>query len=91
MNIKWAIAGSISNELLAWDGLAQNNHGACFILLTIFWTLWKERNSRAFEDREDTFVNIKNKWLHSFDSILLGHNLHTFNDIREIVDTLIDM
>lgn len=73
--VNWVIAGSINNELWAWEGFALNNHVTRLIPLIIFWVMWKEKNNRAFEGIEDTFVNIKDRWLHYFDSTLLGHNL----------------
>lgn len=91
MGIQWVIAGSIKAELLAWEGLTFKNKCFRLIPLTIFWIVWKERNNRIFEGIERNFVNIKDKWLHLFGSIMLGHNLDSFDDFGLIVNILTEL
>lgn len=91
IDINWVMAGSVHDELLAWNDLNSSNHVNRLIPLAIFWIIWKERNNRDFEDNKDTFVNIKNRWLHCFGFILLGSSLLSFDDIGAIIDTFLDM
>lgn len=81
MCISWIMVGSISKELLAWEGLSPKSPVARLIPLTIFWILWRKMNNRAFEGREDSFINIKDRWMHYFGSIFLGHNSDTLDDL----------
>lgn len=85
------MAGSIHKELLAWESLLSYNKAACLIPLTIFWILWKERNNCVFEGIENTLLNVRDKWLHYFGSLFLGHNLLSIEDIGAVVNMLIDM
>lgn len=45
------------------------------ILLTIWWTVWKERNRRVFEgvDMDKGFDILKNRWVKTLEFLLLGH------------------
>lgn len=48
-------------------------------------------NVRVFERIEMDFVNIKNRWFHTFTSILLGHDILDWEDFGCVIDHLIDM
>lgn len=91
MGLNWVMAGFVSKELFAWEGLSPNSPVARLIPLSIFWIFWRERNNSAFEGTEDSFVNIKDRWLHYFCSIFLEHNLHTLDNLGATLDMLIDL
>lgn len=91
MGIQWVIAGSVKAELLAWESIAAKNKHYRLIPLTIFWVVWKERDNRIFEGLEENFANIKDKSLHLFGSIILGHNLNCLDDFGATVNILTDM
>lgn len=88
MNLSWVTAGFVKDELFAWEGLCKRKTNYKIIHLIIFWIIWKERNNRAFEGKKSDFVTIKNKWLHLFWSIVLGHNLDNIVDFASLVNTL---
>lgn len=71
--------------------VCKKNKNFRLILLTIVWVIWKKRNNRAFKGKEDIFGNIKDKWFHFFDSIVLEHNLVHFDDFGSISDMFIDL
>lgn len=85
------MAGLVINELITWEGLIGNSKSACLIPLSIFWVIWKERNKRAFDGQEESSMNLKNRWFHYFDSIMLGHSTYSLKDFWAIADMLIDM
>lgn len=91
MGIQWVIAGSVKAELLAWESIAAKNKHYRLIPLTIFWVVWKERDNRIFEGLEENFANIKDKSLHLFGSIILGHNLNCLDDFGATVNILTDL
>lgn len=60
MWVSWVMAGNVCKELWAWTGFCKKKH-LFFIPLTIFWIVWKERNTRVFEGIETDFVNINDR------------------------------
>lgn len=42
LGINWIIAGTVEDEIWAWEGLCKKRKFVKLILLTIFWVLWKE-------------------------------------------------
>lgn len=91
MGMRWVMAGNVKNELWAWAGICKKKKHLFFISLTIFWDVWKERNVRVFEEIETDFVNIKNRWFHTFGSTLLDHDILDWDDLGCVIDHLIDM
>lgn len=61
LGIKWLIAGSVREELWAWKGLCNKKKLVKLIPLTIFWVIWKERNSKAFDGIEGEMTRIKDR------------------------------
>lgn len=63
------------------------------ILVTIFWVVWKERNKRVFDGIDDVneFDLLKNKWFQNLGFLLLGHSLQSIEDLRNLIDKLINM
>lgn len=51
----------------------------------------KEINGRPFEGVEINLGNIRDKWIHTFGFILLGHDIKNLDDIGVIIDQLIDL
>lgn len=63
------------------------------ILLTIFWVVWNERSKRAFSgvDNVDDFDLLKNKWVQILSFLLLSYHLYSMKDLRNLIDTFIDL
>lgn len=75
IGVDWVMTGSLSNELWVWEVLCIKKGRHLFLVpLTIFWVIWKERNSKTFEEVKTNLGNIKHKWIHTFGPILLGHD-----------------
>lgn len=47
-------------------------------------------NVRAFEGMEKEMVNIRDKWFHTFGSIV-GHDVNRLKEFRNVIDHLIDL
>lgn len=47
--------------------------------------------SRAFEGIEGEMSTIRDRWLHFFDSLILGHNIYTCEDFGNVIDTITDL
>lgn len=65
-------AGSIREEIWAWQGIGRDVKFFSLIMLTMFWIIWKERNRRVFEGVESDVVKIRDRWFYLFGSLLLG-------------------
>lgn len=48
-------------------------------------------NARAFERVEKDFSNIRNRWIYTFGSIFLDHDINKFDDIDNVMDHLIGL
>lgn len=46
---------------------------------------------RVFEGIETDFVNINERWINTFDSILLSYDIRDWEDVEIVIDHLIDM
>lgn len=55
--------------------------------------MWKERNKRAFDEVDDVvgFDLLKNRWLQTFDLLLLGHPHCTVENLENFIDTLTEL
>lgn len=54
--------------------------------------VWKKRNAKAFDRIEKDLTNIRYKWIHTFDALLLRHDIYeVVDDFGKIIDHLIDM
>lgn len=58
------------------------------ISLSIFWVIEKEVNGRAFEGEN---VNIRDRWINIFNSLILGYNIFRMKDFRNVIDILADL
>lgn len=52
-----------------------------------FLVIWKERNSGAFDSLESSINRLKDRQIHYFGFILLGHDIISDVDFRNLVDT----
>lgn len=86
--IDWVIADLVRGEIWAWDGLLVKRNIINMISLTVFWVIWKKMNSRAFDSVESSFNRIKDRWIHYFGSILLGHDINNKINFGNVIDTL---
>lgn len=91
LGLNWVVAGSVREELWTWDGVCKKNKLLRLIPLSIFWVVWKERNLRAFEGIKKDFTAIRDTWIHSFGSMLLGHDIRELEDFVAVFDLLIDL
>lgn len=91
LGINWVIVGSISEELCARASLCKKKSYLLLIHLSIFWVVWNERNSTAFEGIEKEMGNIRDRWFHIFGSILLDHDINRLDDFENVIDHLIDL
>lgn len=55
------MAGLVGMEIWAWDGLYVKGNIANLIPLTVFWVLWKEKNSRVFDGVESSVYKIRDR------------------------------
>ncbi|KAG5620177.1 hypothetical protein H5410_005395 [Solanum commersonii] len=56
-NISWSMPGRISEALYSWEEAgtqAKNRSNWRIVPATIWWTIWKEKNLKVFEDRESS-------------------------------------
>lgn len=53
--------------------------------------MWKERNMRPFEGFEINFLKIRNRWINTFGSILLDHDMKDWEEIEMVIDHLTDI
>lgn len=88
LDINWAVAGSVREELQAQDGVHFDRKLSKMISLTIFWVLWKKRNSMAFEGKEGNLYRLKNRWMYYFGSILLEHDIISDENFGYVIDIL---
>ncbi|WMV55238.1 hypothetical protein MTR67_048623, partial [Solanum verrucosum] len=60
--IRWIMPGRTSDALMNWnsEGNSSTNKNRWKIFLeAIWWTIWKERNSRCFEDTSSSLQRIQ--------------------------------
>ncbi|RVX05413.1 hypothetical protein CK203_013534 [Vitis vinifera] len=64
--IQWIISGSVQDTLLGWLSFPVGRRcrkARRATPLCIFWTIWKERNQRVFEDAEMSDQSLKSSFL----------------------------
>lgn len=59
LGIIWVMAGTVRNELLAWEGVCKDKGLYHLIPLTIIWVVWKERNNRVLTGRKNFLTNLE--------------------------------
>ena len=59
--VSWVMPQSIVGLLACWQGKLWHQNGHIWLLVPhcLMWCLWKERNSRCFEDNERSITNLK--------------------------------
>lgn len=58
------------------------------IPLTIFLVLWKERNSRPFENKGIDLYSLRDRWMHLFGFMLLEHDIISEVNFGDVIDSL---
>lgn len=86
--INWVILGSVREELWASEGLCKKKKFVKLILLTIFWVIQKERNSRALDGIEGEWAKIRDRWFHLFSSLILGHDIYMMDDFKNVIEMI---
>lgn len=82
---------SISDELWAWEGVQLDSSLIKLIPLTIFWVIWKERNSITFEGKETDLYRLRDRLMHYFGFILLEYDIISDVNFGNVIDSLIIM
>ena len=59
--VSWVMPQSVVGLLTCWQGKLWHQNGHIWLLVPrcLMWCLWKERNSRCFEDNERSITNLK--------------------------------
>ena len=68
-DVQWVMPFSIKDALISWRGAfvgKKRKKARKTAPLCLFWTLWKERNQRAFEDSELTDHVILRSFVYMF-------------------------
>lgn len=61
------------------------------ISLTIFWVVQKEKNCKVLEGIEDEMSEIRDRWMHYFDFLILGYDIYKKEDFGNIINILIKL
>ena len=67
--VQWVMHSSVRGVLLSWNSCSvdkKRKKAWKVAPLCIFWSIWKERNGRAFEDRESSDQTIQSSFLYIF-------------------------
>lgn len=80
------MAGSVRDELWAWAGLCKKKKTYLLIPLSIFLAVWNESNVRVFEGIKREFVTIRDRWIHIFAFMVLGHDINRLDDFENVID-----
>lgn len=68
LNLHWIMPERVTDVLLSWGRKFANPIAKAIwkmILSCIWWCLWRERNSRCFEDSAMSFEHLKDGLMHS--------------------------
>lgn len=84
LGIDWIIGSSVKYELWARDGVCKKLRIVNPIQLTTFWAVWKERNNRAFDEYVEDLSRIRDRWIHSFGTLILRYDLYGWDDFRKV-------
>jgi len=86
--IAWTMPGKITEALSSWEGIcshAKDRSRWRIVPACIWWTIWKERNSRCFESLENDVQKIK---LNFILLLCFWCNQIYSNDTVSIIDVL---
>ena len=84
--VYWVFPKSVSETLISWCGTCvgkRRKKAWMAALLTLFWTIWRERNNIAFENREFSAQRMKALFLCNYWS---GTNMYLTNRSRSLID-----
>ena len=86
--ISWSMPSKIDETLFSWKEAgvgATNKERWRMILACIWWTIWRERNDRCFENRDNNLQEVKLKCLLLF--CFWCTNVYS-NETESIIDGL---
>ena len=86
--VYWVFPKSVSETLISWCGTCvgkRRKKAWMAAPLTLFWTIWRERNNIAFENREFSAQRMKALFLCNYWS---GTNMFLTNGSRSLIDFL---
>lgn len=73
-------------RVVGLGGDLREGHASSHSLVYLLGYLKRDKqNNRVFERRKEHLVNIRDRWLHYFGSLILGHNLYNIEDFEVIV------
>ena len=84
--VNWVFPKSVRETFLSWRGsFVGRRHKKAWMAtpLTLFWTIWHERNNIAFDDREFSAQRMKALFLCNYWS---WTNMYMANRPRSLVD-----
>lgn len=73
----WVMSRQVSDLLLSWTGLYVKKRQLPIwrVTTSLMRTLWRERNSRVFEDKEGRWIRLGHSWLTGYSlGIMLSCN-----------------
>ena len=90
-HIQWVMHSSVREVLLSWNGvpIGKKRQKAWKVApLCIFWSIWRERNRRAFEDKECLDQSFKSSFLYLFCDWVRVYMGDSITSLIEFVDWL---
>lgn len=86
MGVKWVMPGTTKELLSSWTGIGSRQtegHWWKTIPICIWWTLWKERNSRYFEGEN---INLQRIKMNCISLLYFGRKGSLIGEILDLVD-----
>ena len=91
--VQWVMHSSVRGVLLSWNSCSvdkKRKKAWKVASLCIFWSIWKERNGRAFEDRESSDQTIQSSFLYIFCDwvrVYMGDSVTSLIDFVDWLDS----
>ena len=86
--VMWVMPRRVRNLIEGWHG---SNHHQCIIWNAVphclMWSVWRERNSRIFEDSETTIDDLKLRFFRSLFEWMQATNLFSFVSFQDFLDS----
>ncbi|CAN4116125.1 unnamed protein product [Withania somnifera] len=87
--VRWTKPGNTVDLLASCNkGNSGNRVRWKIVLASIWWTIWKERNARCFENTSCSLQKIKSKCILLFGFWCISENINTHDVISEVLGPL---